>query len=147
MDVSENRGTPKWMVYNGKPYFKMWWFGGTTIFGNTHLKKCQSRGFFDTPQSCFPAPHLESEFSLSPMVLNDRTKASKIQSASSHRRASEIHQKKQLFEDMMKAYTPRKTLTVWHHLKNTGLKREHHLPELRFFGFHVKLTRGVSKMA
>ena len=20
MDVSENRGTPKWMVYNGKPY-------------------------------------------------------------------------------------------------------------------------------
>ena len=20
MDVSKNRGTPKWMVYNGKPY-------------------------------------------------------------------------------------------------------------------------------
>ena len=20
MDVSQNRGTPKWMVYNGKPY-------------------------------------------------------------------------------------------------------------------------------
>jgi len=23
MDVSKNRGTPKWMVYNGKPYFLM----------------------------------------------------------------------------------------------------------------------------
>ena len=27
-------GTPKWMVYNGKPYLNGW-FGGTTIFGNT----------------------------------------------------------------------------------------------------------------
>ena len=34
--VSKNRGTPKWMVYNGKPY-KNGWFGGTTIFGNTHM--------------------------------------------------------------------------------------------------------------
>ena len=32
----KNRGTPKWMVYNGKPY-QNGWFGGTTIFGNTHL--------------------------------------------------------------------------------------------------------------
>ena len=30
MGVSKNRGTPKWMVYNGKPY-KNGWFGGTTI--------------------------------------------------------------------------------------------------------------------
>ena len=30
--VSKNRATPKWIVYNGKPY----WFGGTTIFGNIH---------------------------------------------------------------------------------------------------------------
>ena len=36
MDVSENRDTPKWMVYNGNPY-KNGWFGGTTIFGNTHI--------------------------------------------------------------------------------------------------------------
>ena len=36
MDVSENSGTPKWMVYNGKPY-ENGWFGGTTIFGNTHI--------------------------------------------------------------------------------------------------------------
>ena len=28
MDVSKNRGTPKWMVYNGKPYYNGW-FGGT----------------------------------------------------------------------------------------------------------------------
>ncbi len=32
MDVSKNRGTPKWMVYNGEPYLNAW-FGGTTIFG------------------------------------------------------------------------------------------------------------------
>ena len=32
MGVSKNRGTPKWMVYNGKPYYNSW-FGGTLIFG------------------------------------------------------------------------------------------------------------------
>ena len=36
MDVSKNRGTPKWMVDNGKPY-QNGWFGGTIIFGNTHI--------------------------------------------------------------------------------------------------------------
>ena len=36
MDVSENSGTPKWMVYNGKPY-KNGWFGGITIFGSIHI--------------------------------------------------------------------------------------------------------------
>ena len=36
MGVSKNRGTPKWMVYNGKPY-QNGWFGGTTIFGNIHI--------------------------------------------------------------------------------------------------------------
>ena len=36
MGVSKNRGTPKWMVYNGKPYWKGW-FGGTTILGNIHI--------------------------------------------------------------------------------------------------------------
>ena len=30
------RGTPKWMVYSGKPH-QNGWFGGTTIFGNTHI--------------------------------------------------------------------------------------------------------------
>ena len=36
MGVSKNRGTPKWMVYNGKPY-ENGSFGGTTILGNTHI--------------------------------------------------------------------------------------------------------------
>ena len=36
MGVSKNSGTPKWMVYNGKPYLNGW-FGGITIFGNTHI--------------------------------------------------------------------------------------------------------------
>ena len=36
MGVSKNRGTPKWMVSNGKPSLNGW-FGGTTIFGNIHI--------------------------------------------------------------------------------------------------------------
>ena len=36
MGVSKNRGTPKWMVYNTKPYW-IGWFGGTTISGNIHM--------------------------------------------------------------------------------------------------------------
>ena len=36
MGVSKNAGTPKWMVYNGKPY-ENGWFGGTPIFGNTQM--------------------------------------------------------------------------------------------------------------
>ena len=39
MDVSQNRGTPKWMIYNGKPY-QNGWFGATTIFGNIHIGGC-----------------------------------------------------------------------------------------------------------
>ncbi len=37
MGVSKNRGTPKWMVYNGKPYQNGWFGGPTPIFGNTHI--------------------------------------------------------------------------------------------------------------
>ena len=38
MGVSKNSGTPKWMVYNGKPYQSMDDLGGKpTIFGNTHI--------------------------------------------------------------------------------------------------------------
>ena len=36
MGVSKNKGTPKWMIYNGKRYLNGW-FGGTTIFGNPHM--------------------------------------------------------------------------------------------------------------
>ena len=38
MDVSENRGTPKWMVYNGKPQ-KNGWFGGTVFFWKHPYRK------------------------------------------------------------------------------------------------------------
>ena len=41
MGVSKNRGTPKWWVYNGKPYWNGW-FGGTIIFGNIHIGKLGS---------------------------------------------------------------------------------------------------------
>ncbi len=38
MDVSKNKGTPKWMVYNGLAnLIKMDDLGGTIIFGNTHI--------------------------------------------------------------------------------------------------------------
>ncbi len=34
----KNRGIPKWTVYNGNPING--WFGGTMIFGNTHIFPC-----------------------------------------------------------------------------------------------------------
>ena len=34
---------PKWMVYNGKPYWNGW-FGGTTIFGNIHIDTFSAMG-------------------------------------------------------------------------------------------------------
>ena len=37
MGVSKNRGIPKWMVYNGKPYKKWMIWGKTHYFGNTHI--------------------------------------------------------------------------------------------------------------
>ena len=39
MGVSKYSGTPKWMVYNGKPYYKMDDLGGTKIYGNTHMRR------------------------------------------------------------------------------------------------------------
>ena len=43
MDDSKNSGTPKWMVYNGKPYWKG--YGGHTHggFGNTHFSRLAIR--------------------------------------------------------------------------------------------------------
>ena len=43
MSVSENTGTPKCMVYNGKPY-QNGWFGGTPILGNIHIGLTTSTG-------------------------------------------------------------------------------------------------------
>ena len=48
MGGSKNGGTPKWMVYNGKPY-KNGWFGGNPIFGNTHIQRVE---FFLTQDRC-----------------------------------------------------------------------------------------------
>jgi len=51
MGVSENRGTPKWMIYHGNPYLNGC-CGGTTIFGNPHIASSpkkwpkQPQGFF-----------------------------------------------------------------------------------------------------
>ena len=47
MDVSKNRGTPKWMVYNGKNPMKMDDLGGTTIFGNPHISESQRCRYCD----------------------------------------------------------------------------------------------------
>ena len=38
----KNRGNPKWMVYDGTS-IKMDDFGGTMIFGNTHIQKCSMK--------------------------------------------------------------------------------------------------------
>ena len=46
MGVSKNRGTPKWMVYNGKPC-QNGWFGGTTIFGNHHMANMYGKHVVD----------------------------------------------------------------------------------------------------
>ena len=49
MGVSKNRGTPKWMVYNGKPY-QHWWFGWKTHYLRRHPNiKCQA--LFDSLDS------------------------------------------------------------------------------------------------
>ena len=50
LGVSANSGTPKWMVYNGKPYWNGW-FGGTIIFGNTHFKFNNKTCSFDSSVS------------------------------------------------------------------------------------------------
>ena len=53
MGVSKNKGTPKWMVYNGKPY-QNGYFRGTPIFGNTHIEPKRFgyfRGFFNSVSS------------------------------------------------------------------------------------------------
>ena len=43
MGVSKNSGTPKWMVYSGKP-IKMD-LGVRIVFGNTHIYKASYRDF------------------------------------------------------------------------------------------------------
>ena len=57
--VSKNNGTPKWVIYNGKPYFLMDDLGGKpTIFGNTQIKWKFPQNFFSVawpwPRGSFP---------------------------------------------------------------------------------------------
>ena len=55
--VSKNRRTPKWMVYNGKPYFLMDDLGGkSTIFGNIQIFTGKSS--LATASCVKPGPHL-----------------------------------------------------------------------------------------
>ena len=79
MGGSKNGGTPKWMVYNGKPY-KNGWFGGTPIFGNTHIQRVE---FFltqdrcqDAFRNCFTQPRcLQSLACLSQLLAPKKTGA------------------------------------------------------------------------
>ena len=45
MDVSKNRGTPKWMVYKGKPYEQMDDLGETPIFLETPISSIRVQKF------------------------------------------------------------------------------------------------------
>ena len=66
---SKNRGTPKWMICNGKG-----WFGGTPILGNTHVESSDKQHHFlirgwpsgsrrDWPQNAVCYPRMYSYFS------------------------------------------------------------------------------------
>ena len=45
MDVSKNRGTPKWMVYNGKPYSIKMDDLGVPLFLETPMLRCTNSSF------------------------------------------------------------------------------------------------------
>ena len=46
---------PKWMVSNGNPYYNGW-FGGTTIYGNTHIYTCIDDITNEYKLGCPPLP-------------------------------------------------------------------------------------------
>ena len=48
MGVSKNRGTPKWMVYSGKPYLKWMIWGGNPLFSETSIER--EREIYIAPQ-------------------------------------------------------------------------------------------------
>ena len=65
MGVSKNKGTPKWMVYNGKP--------DTIIFGNIHIMfftHQKSLFCFNFPAAASPSEELRSVTGF-PMILAD----------------------------------------------------------------------------
>ena len=62
MDVSKNRGTPKWMVYNGKPYEQMDDLGGNTpIFGSTPISHLGQLPIIPQPWGHFGEDSLTSK--------------------------------------------------------------------------------------
>ena len=80
MGVSKNRGTPKWMVYNGKPYWNGW-FGGTIIFGNIHIVLTNMACWLNHHLIWYYSlTHLHSMFSATTFVPNMAAKRWKIAS-------------------------------------------------------------------
>ena len=67
MGVSKNKGTPKWMVYNGKPY-ENGWFGGTAIFGNIQI--FQVKPGYVMSETLATAPAKEVSFTITALVLH-----------------------------------------------------------------------------
>ena len=51
MGVSKNGGTPKWMVYNGKPYKNGWFGGENPLFSETSIYKSSLMGI--VPHGCW----------------------------------------------------------------------------------------------
>ena len=55
MGVSKNRGTPKWMVYNGKPYI-FWMILGVPLFSETSKSREKAHsGCHDTSSDTNPS--------------------------------------------------------------------------------------------
>ena len=65
MGVS-NRGTPKWMVYNGKPYWNGWFGGKTHYFRKhpyTYIMYIDPLGFvYSSPFGCQLSGHRQNGF-------------------------------------------------------------------------------------
>ena len=66
MGVSKNRGTPKWMVYYGKPYQNGWFGGKTHYFRNIHISisSCvnSNSSFWHFACRSYPSCYLKSIF-------------------------------------------------------------------------------------
>ena len=68
LGVSKNRGTPKRMVYNGKPYSNGWFGVSLPIFGNIHFRKLDS-----SPQKRLPVSSVQVGLEFSPAWLGEFT--------------------------------------------------------------------------
>ena len=63
--VSKNSGTPKWMVYNGKPYEQMDDLGGKNfspyVWVDTHMNQAVSRDDTNMKKASFVGVHAPCE--------------------------------------------------------------------------------------